>query len=122
MRPPNLAVLLSLAWLAGCVVDEVAPSGHAPEVMETTTATSAAAEPASAPNAPPRDEPKPPMPGPARRRLLAAVAENAACESCHDEEAKEWRGSYHQRANVDPAYRRAFAIEPSPFCLSLIHI
>jgi hypothetical protein len=48
--------------------------------------------------------------------MEAAVASNATCVSCHDEEAREWRGSYHQRANTDAAYRKAFAIEPSPFC------
>ncbi|MBK9266486.1 MAG: hypothetical protein IPM54_42700 [Polyangiaceae bacterium] len=58
------------------------------------------------------------MPRPGRRRLEAAVRENAMCETCHDDEAKEWRGSYHQRANVDPAYQKAFAIEPLPFCRS----
>lgn len=58
------------------------------------------------------------MPGPRRRRLAAAVALNASCTSCHEEETKEWRGSYHQRANIDPAYVQAFAIERSAFCRS----
>lgn len=41
---------------------------------------------------------------------------NAACESCHLEEAREWRASRHRSANTNPAYRRAFAVEPSSFC------
>jgi len=56
------------------------------------------------------------MPRPRRKRLEAAVALNASCVSCHDEQARQWLGSHHQRANTNPAYRRAFAIEPSPFC------
>lgn len=56
------------------------------------------------------------MPSPARARRGAAVSANAACEACHDREAREWRGSLHQRANVEPAYRRSFAREPLPFC------
>lgn len=57
----------------------------------------------------------PPMPGPARRRANAA-AENARCEGCHAEIAAEWRRSLHQQAHTDPAYQRALAIEPLPFC------
>jgi hypothetical protein len=56
------------------------------------------------------------MPGPRRRRGEAAVAQNAACEGCHDDVAREWRGSLHQRSNIEPAYQRAFAIEPMRFC------
>lgn len=56
------------------------------------------------------------MPGPRRGRLEAAVKTNESCVVCHDEQAAEWRGSMHQRSDVDPAYRRAFAIEPLPFC------
>jgi len=41
---------------------------------------------------------------------------NAECERCHTDEAAEWRGSLHQRSNIEPAYRRSFAIEPLPFC------
>jgi len=47
-----------------------------------------------------------------------AVALNRECESCHRQEALEWRGSLHRRANVEPSYRRAFAREPMPFCRS----
>jgi hypothetical protein len=56
------------------------------------------------------------MPHPFRQRLDAAVALNATCESCHDDEANEWRGSRHHASDTDPAYRRAFAIEPTAFC------
>jgi hypothetical protein len=58
------------------------------------------------------------MPGPMRRRGEQAVALNATCERCHADVAREWRASLHQRANVEPAYQRAFAIEPMPFCRS----
>lgn len=57
-------------------------------------------------------------PGPDRRRAGDAVQANKACEKCHQAEAKDWRGSYHQRSNVDAAYRAAFDIEPLPFCRS----
>lgn len=57
------------------------------------------------------------MPGPARSpRRPSAAAENAACEGCHREIAAEWRASLHRRAHTDPAYQRALAIEPLPFC------
>lgn len=56
------------------------------------------------------------MPGPARGRKADAVRENAACVGCHAAAATEWRASLHARANVEPTYRRAFAIEPLPFC------
>jgi hypothetical protein len=56
------------------------------------------------------------MPGPARARLDAAVAENAECERCHADMAAEWRSSLHHKADVEPAYQRSFAIEPMPFC------
>lgn len=56
------------------------------------------------------------MPGPARGRLEQAVIENEACERCHAEQAREWRASLHRRADLEPSYRRAFAIEPMPFC------
>src|SRR5690242_20472942 len=57
-----------------------------------------------------------PMPGPYRGRLAAAVAANADCISCHDDQAVEWRGSRHQQANTNSAYTHAFAIEPTAFC------
>lgn len=60
----------------------------------------------------------PRMPGPGRDRGLDAAAANRRCESCHAQQAAEWHGSPHQRADVDPVYRRAFAIEPMPFCRS----
>jgi hypothetical protein len=58
------------------------------------------------------------MPTPGRGRLGEAVRQNAGCEACHADVAREWRGSLHQRADIEPAYRRAFAIEPLPFCRS----
>lgn len=56
------------------------------------------------------------MPGPRRGRLLAAVKENTNCAGCHPKEASEWKGSHHHISNTNPAYRKAFAIEPMPFC------
>ncbi len=56
------------------------------------------------------------LPGPARAGGEVAVLENRACEKCHADIAAEWRGSMHQRSQIDPAYQRAFAIEPMAFC------
>ncbi len=56
------------------------------------------------------------MPGPGRARGEAAVAENRACELCHEREARSWRSSLHHHAGTHPAYRDAFAVEPNPFC------
>ncbi len=70
---------------------------------------------ASAPIAPPLAAHER-MPQPARARLFPAVEQNRACESCHRDLAAEWRGSLHQRADIEPAYQRSFAIEPLPFC------
>jgi len=58
------------------------------------------------------------LPGPGRERGLDAAAHNAACEGCHSTIAQEWRDSMHRRAEVDPVYQRAFAIEPMAFCQS----
>ncbi|UQA62614.1 multiheme c-type cytochrome [Polyangium aurulentum] len=99
----SAAVLVSLGCLSACMREEV------PSDVQTVSTPA----PMAAPTAP---EPSPPMPGPYRKRLEAAVALNATCISCHEEEARQWLGSYHQRANTDAAYRKAFAIEPSPFC------
>lgn len=118
MRRPVLALSMSLACLSGCRREDTSVAGLAPAAAPIDAARPAmsADRAATAPRAPPRDEPEIPMPGPRRGRLAAAVAENAACEACHEDEAKAWRGSYHQRANIDPAYERAFAVEPLPFC------
>jgi len=60
------------------------------------------------------------LPGPAPRPrpsgLAAAVTENAKCEGCHQDIAKEWRGSLHQQAWHDPVFQKALAIEPEAFC------
>jgi hypothetical protein len=58
------------------------------------------------------------MPGAPRAvpRRWDAAAENARCEACHAEVAAEWRGSLHRASYVDPAYARALAAEPTPFC------
>jgi hypothetical protein len=70
-----------------------------------------------APVAPERAPARPiAMPGPARARGEEIARANAACESCHPDIAAEWRASLHRRAHVEPAYQRAFAIEPLPFC------
>ncbi len=96
--------LLILAWaLAGCLRDDPAPDRPPPPSTSVPTASAPA-------------ELEPSMPGPHRRRLEAAVALNATCVSCHDREAGEWRGSFHQRSDTDPAYRQAFAAEPTAFC------
>src|SRR5580693_2517646 len=58
------------------------------------------------------------MPGPARGalRVEGRAEENARCEGCHEDIAREWRASMHAQADTDPIYRRALAIEPLPFC------
>jgi Cytochrome c554 and c-prime len=47
-----------------------------------------------------------------------AVARNAACESCHQDVAEEWRASLHRSSYTDGDYQRSFAIEPLAFCTS----
>jgi hypothetical protein len=58
------------------------------------------------------------MPGPAPRGRDAesALALNQNCADCHAEIAREWAGSFHALSQNDPAYQRAFALEPLPFC------
>lgn len=100
-----LVAVMATAVAGGCTVpprserarETVAHALHAPHFATPTT---------------------PALPGPGAGRTGAAVALNAECEGCHTDEAAEWRGSLHQRSNVEPAYRRAFAIEPMPFCRS----
>lgn len=60
-----------------------------------------------------------PGPWPARHRLKSKadiIALNARCEACHAEITADWRASYHAKAYADPAFQRALAIEPLPFC------
>lgn len=99
----------------GCAREETHESATTPAASAQSEVELLDETPAGAVFTPPH-EPDVPMPGPRRKRLAAAVELNATCTSCHDEETKEWRRSYHQRANIDPAYVKAFAIEPSPFC------
>lgn len=55
--------------------------------------------------------------GPSPRGHAFDVATtNAACASCHDDIADEWRASLHKASHVDPSYTRQFAREPLPFC------
>lgn len=60
----------------------------------------------------------PHLPGPGRARGLAMAQKNRECERCHAEVASEWRASPHRRSDLDPAYQRALAREPLPFCRS----
>jgi len=57
-----------------------------------------------------------PGPSPTGRDAASASALNARCTGCHSEIAAEWRTSFHAQSQRDPAYQRAFAIEPLPFC------
>ncbi|MRG96246.1 multiheme c-type cytochrome [Polyangium spumosum] len=91
----SFSLLMSVCCLVGCIRGDVVMDGQA---------TSAPAAPDS------------PMPRPYRMRLDAAVALNATCIGCHPDEAEQWRGSHHQQSNTNPAYRKAFALEPTPFC------
>lgn len=57
-----------------------------------------------------------PGPSPTGRDAATASSLNASCTGCHGEIAAEWRASFHAQAQRDPAYQRAFALEPLPFC------
>jgi hypothetical protein len=76
------------------------------------------AEPAGVPAAAPLAPAPLEMPGPSPRGRDAASASalNATCTGCHGEIASEWRASFHAQSQRDPAYQRAFALEPLPFC------
>jgi Cytochrome c554 and c-prime len=60
------------------------------------------------------------MPGPSAQGAAPArghaAEENAACEKCHVDIAREWRTSMHAQSDTDRVYRRALAREPLPFC------
>lgn len=119
--PARLVWIVPLVGFCACNRDDPGV-----QVQVAASATPSVIAPIDMPEAlpaestftPPVDEPRIAMPGPRRKRGATAALHNAACVSCHDKQAKEWRGSYHQRANIDPAYVKAFAIEPSPFCRS----
>jgi hypothetical protein len=58
-----------------------------------------------------------PGPGPQRREPgFDPLAENAACERCHQDIAAEWRSSMHKRAWDDGVFLAAYALEPLAFC------
>nr|AYM54141.1 DnaJ-class molecular chaperone [Chondromyces catenulatus] len=101
-------ILFLPACIGACVRDE-APSDT--EMVEPASLALSARE--SAADVSPTGAP---MPRPYRMRLEAAVSLNASCIACHDEQAREWRGSHHQQSNIHAAYRSAFAVEPSAFC------
>jgi hypothetical protein len=109
MRGRSYVLMLSCC-LAGCIREDVPSDGPA------TSVPSGLPAPDLLPSAIAPTEPSARMPGPHRKRLGAAVALNATCVACHAEEAKQWRGSHHQQSNTNPAYRKAFAIEPTAFC------
>ncbi len=112
---PLRVLVGSLVCLMGCQTDDV-PTAPPPPSISSQPVTEAPVEvEASAPPVP-RDRPPISMPGPARARLASAVTDNRRCEGCHQAIAEEWRGSFHQRANADPAFQEAFAVEPLPFC------
>lgn len=56
------------------------------------------------------------LPRPAPARAFDPITENARCIGCHSDIAAEWRGSQHQTAFIDPAFQRAYALEPAAFC------
>src|SRR5437867_1735558 len=60
-----------------------------------------------------------PLPGPARSEAARSndpEADNKACEHCHADIAREWRGSLHAGAWTDSVFQQAYAIEPVAFC------
>ena len=117
MRVPRYVFTMCLG-LAGCALEDASTDGAAASLPAAATSASAGEETAVAPPAA-TSAPSAPtyaMPRPYRGRLETAVLLNATCVSCHEEEAEAWRGSRHHHAATDPAFRRAFAIEPTAFC------
>ena len=113
----RLSLLMSFCFLAGCIREDVVNDGQATSAPMPPAVSAVELAPVDVvPAADVPAAPGVPMPRPYRKRLDAAVALNATCIACHADEAKQWQGSHHQQANVNPAYRKAFAIEPSPFC------
>lgn len=57
------------------------------------------------------------MPGPSRGPLAAGRVElNAECVHCHEQQARQWEGSLHQRSFIDEGFQTAFARERRAFC------
>lgn len=108
MKQGRLHALLLSSCVASCARDK-APSDTPMSEASSLALTAGASGSDDAAKGPP-------MPGPYRQRRGAAVALNATCVSCHDEQAREWGGSHHQQSNIHPAYRSAFAVEPTAFC------
>lgn len=104
----RLHLLASLCGVAACLREDLPAESSAPAPPAPPSAAIAASSSASLPPAP--------LPRPYRGRLAAASTLNATCESCHDQEASEWRRSRHRQANTNAAYVAAFAAEPQPFC------
>jgi hypothetical protein len=100
----GLAAALIGAALAACA--SASPSGATLVAVDPSASTTAIARIVD----PPR------MPGPQRAREESAVAENALCERCHADVARDWNASLHKRADIEPAYLASFQIEPLPFC------
>src|SRR5688572_10416694 len=100
----------------------VRPRRNAALLAGVVSAAGACAVAQDVPSRPARDEATfvlgAMMPRPDRGRMHEAVRLNDQCVDCHRDVAEEWRGSLHQRANVEPAYQRSFAIEPLAFCRS----
>jgi hypothetical protein len=111
----RLDILLLLFGVVGCVHEEVVSDGTTSAPAAPSASSEQDLNP-SASSASAHVKEGYPMPGPQRRRLGAAVALNATCVSCHEDEAAEWRRSRHRQSNTNAAYRAAFAVEPSSFC------
>ena len=54
--------------------------------------------------------------GPVASEVVDEVAENAACEACHEDVARTWRQSRHATAFTNDAFTRAFREEPREEC------
>lgn len=117
------ALVLAAALCAGALLTCAGPGTTPDSGLDAPPAglsPNAAPRGAPAAPAPPKaardDDREPGLPRPNRGRMLDAVAQDTKCQQCHLHEAAEQRASLHRRSAVDPAYRAAFAIEPSPFC------
>lgn len=109
------ALVLGLTVLsAGC--DSPGPEALAAQPAPLGASSEPSRQPTPARHAYAEEEARWRMPGPYRARGSRAVAQNAACETCHEEEAREWRASHHRSAFTDKAFQDALGFEPTPFC------
>ncbi|NOU32022.1 MAG: hypothetical protein HOO96_29305 [Polyangiaceae bacterium] len=87
-----MALVLPIAASASC--------GHAREGSRLARATAATAAPLAE-----------------KASTEARVQANTKCEGCHEEVAREWRGSRHRAAATNARFMRGFDREPLAWCV-----